>query len=109
MSDKFAIPDSEKKKIRKALDDAISNSPARGSGTAPGGGSSGPVVPTQLTCPICLDTNFKMEKAYFLQLTQTNYHKLSNGGEKVPMAPFICQNCGFVANFSLKPLGLYKK
>ena len=67
-----------------------------------------PAKPGGLVCPMCQQKEFEIEEAYFIQLTQINYHKLRNGGKIVPMAPLVCQNCGFVANFALRPLGLYR-
>lgn len=95
MSDKYALPQSTKDEIQNAIERQINS-------------DNNTQIKKKMICPFCQEQKFKMEKAYFIQLTQTNYHKLSTGGEKVAIAPFTCQNCGFIAFFSLKPLGLYK-
>lgn len=59
-----------------------------------------------VACPRCRHQQYEMVGGYFTNLIQQDLVSFQIGGPAVPCVVLICQQCGFVAQHALGPLGL---
>jgi len=81
------IPEEEKQRIKKALED------------------KGATLP----CPRCGNNSFTLLGGYFNQPIQPNLQGLVLGGRSVPMAVVVCNRCGYLSLHALGALGLLQQ
>ena len=63
----------------------------------------------KLPCPRCGNNNFTLLDGYFNQTIQTELKGISIGGPSVPSVVVACNNCGYLNQHALGPLGLMPK
>lgn len=60
-----------------------------------------------IECPMCHHRHFALLDGYITENIQNNYKSIIVGGGTIlPLATIICENCGFIAQYSLGALGL---
>lgn len=59
-----------------------------------------------MTCPMCQGKKFSLVKGYLVNLLSQSTVDFGNFGKAIPTAPFTCDNCGFLAQYSMRSLGL---
>lgn len=57
-------------------------------------------------CPRCNQKKFTLVSGYFSNTVQKNWQELVLGGAVVPSISIVCDNCGFISQHALGPLGL---
>ena len=60
-----------------------------------------------IECTMCHHRHFALLDGYITENIQNNYKSIIVGGGTIlPLATIICENCGFIAQYSLGALGL---
>lgn len=63
-----------------------------------------------IECPMCHHRHFALLDGYITENIQNNYKSIIVGGGTIlPLATIICDNCGYVAQYSLGALGLLEE
>ena len=62
-----------------------------------------------LTCPMCHNNHFSMLEGYYHNVLQDDLDSILIDGRITPSIPIICNNCGFISQHALGPLGLLPK
>jgi len=61
---------------------------------------------SQVKCPMCGDSHFKLSDAYIRNELQEDLRKRISEGSSIPSIAIICDNCGFISQHALSILGL---
>ena len=61
----------------------------------------------KLPCPRCGNNNFTLLDGYFNQTIQTEFKGMVIGGPSVPSVVTACNQCGYLSQHALGPLGLF--
>ena len=81
------IPQEEKLKITRALDERGANRP----------------------CPRCGNESFALVGGYFNQTIQIEAQGIFLGGPSIPSVVVVCNQCGYLSQHALGALGLLPK
>jgi len=57
-------------------------------------------------CPRCGNVDFMIVDGYFHRSVQSTLDRIDLGGQGVPSVALVCNQCGFIAEHALGPLGL---
>ncbi len=63
----------------------------------------------KLPCPRCGNNSFTLLDGYFNQTIQTELKGMVIGGPSVPSVVVACNQCGYLSQHALGPLGLLPK
>jgi transcription elongation factor Elf1 len=61
---------------------------------------------TELTCPVCGNTNFQLMDGYTRRDLSEKPNEVKVGGTIIPSVTAVCTNCGHILDFALGSLGL---
>jgi len=60
-------------------------------------------------CPRCGQSSFVLADGYVNEFLQSGFGGIVFGGPTVPSVVVVCNNCGFMSQHALGPLGLLPK
>jgi predicted nucleic-acid-binding Zn-ribbon protein len=63
----------------------------------------------KLKCPVCGNFDFQLANGFTRRDLSGDLDKLSVGGFNIPSISIICNNCGYILDFSLGIWDLIKK
>jgi len=59
-----------------------------------------------MTCPMCSNTKFALVRGFTMNILSKDTTTFGDLSKAIPTASFTCENCGFLAQYSLQTLGL---